>query len=392
MPDFATKMSERATENDAVDTAGSSSDGEASGGVAEDSDAADGAVGTKTGTVATVSVLDNGAVLKERLVTNAVGFVDGLKSKYFSKSLKLGSGAGSGDSPGGKKQKTQLWDSVVNVVLVEGRNLLPMDDNGFSDPYVRFRLGTEKYKSKNAVKTLNPQWLEQFDLHVYPDQPKVLDITVWDKDFSGKGDFMGRCSIDIGNLEPETTHSVRQELEDGAGSLFLLITVTGSQGLSSVSDLNAHDSLGAVARRKAIRAKYGLIHSFYDWDDIGHLIVKVYKAQGLASADIGGKSDPFCVLELVNSRLQTHTEYKTLSPEWNKIFTFKVKDIHSVLELTVYDEDRDKKCEFLGKLAVPLLKVRNGEKKWYGLKDRKLKIKVKGQILLEMDVVYNPVS
>ena len=47
----------------------------------------------------------------------------------------------------------------------------------------------------------------------------------------------------------------------------------------------------------------------------------VIKAQGLAAADIGGKSDPFCVLELVNSRLQTQTEYKTLSPEWGKVFT-----------------------------------------------------------------------
>ena len=34
-----------------------------------------------------------------------------------------------------------------------------------------------------------------------------------------------------------------------------------------------------------------------------------------------------------------------------------VKDIHSILEVTVYDEDRDKKCEFLGKVAIPLLKV-----------------------------------
>ena len=51
------------------------------------------------------------------------------------------------------------------------------------------------------------------------------------------------------------------------------------------------------------------------------LIVSAVKAQGLASADIGGKSDPFCVLELVNDRLQTHTEYKTLYPEWGKIFT-----------------------------------------------------------------------
>lgn len=34
-----------------------------------------------------------------------------------------------------------------------------------------------------------------------------------------------------------------------------------------------------------------------------------------------GKSDLFCILELINSRLQTQTEYKTLSSNWKKIFT-----------------------------------------------------------------------
>jgi len=34
-----------------------------------------------------------------------------------------------------------------------------------------------------------------------------------------------------------------------------------------------------------------------------------------------------------------------------------VKDIHSLLEVTVYDEDRDKKVEFLGKVSIPLLNV-----------------------------------
>lgn len=34
----------------------------------------------------------------------------------------------------------------------------------------------------------------------------------------------------------------------------------------------------------------------------------------------------------------------------------KIKDIHEVLEVTIYDEDKDR-CEFLGKVAIPLLKV-----------------------------------
>lgn len=37
-----------------------------------------------------------------------------------------------------------------------------------------------------------------------------------------------------------------------------------------------------------------------------------------------GKSDPFCVLELGNDRLQTHTVYKSLNPEWNTVFTLSV--------------------------------------------------------------------
>ena len=39
------------------------------------------------------------------------------------------------------------------------------------------------------------------------------------------------------------------------------------------------------------------------------------------------------------------------------IFCSNVKDIHSVLEVTVYDEDQNKKVEFLGKVIIPLLKV-----------------------------------
>lgn len=40
------------------------------------------------------------------------------------------------------------------------------------------------------------------------------------------------------------------------------------------------------------------------------------------------------------------------------IFCFSpIKDIHDVLEVTVFDEDGDKPPDFLGKVAIPLLSV-----------------------------------
>lgn len=62
------------------------------------------------------------------------------------------------------------------------------------------------------------------------------------------------------------------------------------------------------------------MNSFKNVDDVGWLQVKVLRAEGLASADMNGKSDPFCSLQLINQYVQTHTEYKTLNPEWGKLF------------------------------------------------------------------------
>ncbi|CAD6215704.1 GSCOCG00000515001-RA-CDS [Cotesia congregata] len=293
-----------------------------------------------------------------------------------------------------RRLKSQIWSSVVTIVLVEAKSLLPMDIDGLSDPYVKFRLGTEKYKSKVVNKTVNPVWLEQFDLHLYEDPylGQELEVTVWDRDKGHQDDLMGRTTIDLAGLERETTHRIWKELEDGAGSIFLLLTISGTTASETISDLAAHEE--TPQERGRVEDRYSLWNSLQRPRDVGHLTVKVYRAQGLAAADLGGKSDPFCVLELVNSRLQTQTEYKTLAPNWQKIFTFNVKDINSVLEVTVYDEDRDHKVEFLGKIAIPLLKIRNGEKRWYALKDKKLRGRAKGnfpQILLELRVVWNVV-
>uniref|UniRef100_A0A3P9INA6 Multiple C2 and transmembrane domain containing 1 n=1 Tax=Oryzias latipes TaxID=8090 RepID=A0A3P9INA6_ORYLA len=287
-------------------------------------------------------------------------------------------------------RKSQLWRGIVSISLIEGRSLQPMDANGLSDPYVKFRMGHQKYKSKTIPKTLNPQWREQFDFHLYEEQGGFVDITVWDKDAGKKDDYIGRCTVDLSLLSREHTHKLELPLEDGKGVLVLLVTLTASAAVS-ISDLSVN-MLDDPHERHHIMQRYSLWRSFHNLKDVGVVQVKVIRAEGLMAADVTGKSDPFCVVELSNDRLQTHTVYKNLNPEWNKVFTFNVKDIHSVLEVTVYDEDRDRSADFLGKVAIPLLNIQNGERKAYALKSKELTGPTKGVIFLEIDVIFNAVK
>ncbi|XP_043769558.1 multiple C2 and transmembrane domain-containing protein 1 isoform X8 [Cervus elaphus] len=287
-------------------------------------------------------------------------------------------------------RKSHLWRGIVSITLIEGRDLKAMDSNGLSDPYVKFRLGHQKYKSKIMPKTLNPQWREQFDFHLYEERGGIIDITAWDKDAGKRDDFIGRCQIDLSALSREQTHKLELQLEEGEGHLVLLVTLTASATVS-ISDLSVN-SREDQKEREEILKRYSPLRIFHNLKDVGFLQVKVIRAEGLMAADVTGKSDPFCVVELNNDRLLTHTVYKNLNPEWNKVFTFNIKDIHSVLEVTVYDEDRDRSADFLGKVAIPLLSIQNGEQKAYVLKNKQLTGPTKGVIYLEIDVIFNAVK
>ena len=48
-------------------------------------------------------------------------------------------GATSSRSTDSKKLKNQQWSSVVTIVLVEAKDLMAMDSEGTSDPYVKLR-------------------------------------------------------------------------------------------------------------------------------------------------------------------------------------------------------------------------------------------------------------
>ncbi|XP_043937813.1 multiple C2 and transmembrane domain-containing protein 2 [Protopterus annectens] len=283
-------------------------------------------------------------------------------------------------------RKSQLWSGILSITLVEGRKF---PKEVIVESYVKFRLGDQKYKSKTVCRSESPQWREKFEFH-YFEQITMLDIEVWGKDSKKHDDCLALCSVDLVTLPHGQVNYLNLPLRNGQGVVIVLIIFTPCAGVS-ISDLCACP-LEDPTEKQQLLQRYHLKNSFKNLKDIGFLQVKVIQAVDLRAADLSGKSDPFCVLELGNDRLQTHTVYKNLSPEWNTVFTFPIKDIHDVLKVSVFDEDGDKSPDFLGRVAIPLLSVKNGKQIMYVLKTPDLGKVSKGAIYLQMDVIWNTVK
>ncbi|XP_023673047.2 multiple C2 and transmembrane domain-containing protein 2-like isoform X1 [Paramormyrops kingsleyae] len=280
----------------------------------------------------------------------------------------------------------QLWSSVAQVTLVELRE--PPAD-GPADVFVLFKLGAQKYRSKIVCKQSSPQWKERFDFNHFIHGPDMLEVEVWARDGRKHKESLGMFAVDLSQIPINQQQIYTQVLDDGTASVVFLVTRTPAFGVF-ISDLWA-SPLKDASERKQLEDRYHLRNSFRNVQDVGFLQAKIIKAADLSAADLNGKSDPFCVVQLGNDRLQTHTVYKTLNPEWNTVFTLPVKDIHENLEVTIFDEDGDKPPDFLGKVLIPLLSIQNGVQNSYLLKTHDLGRLSKGIICLEMDVFFNPV-
>ncbi|CAB4063192.1 unnamed protein product [Lepeophtheirus salmonis] len=266
---------------------------------------------------------------------------DGLNESNLQilKAEKLGKGT----------KASPVWNSVLNVVVVQARGLeIPSD--------------AEKIRSKPMVGTVNPKWRESFNFNMYDDVENEMEVTLWHNVAGGKDSFLGRVKIDLTEFDIERNNNFWRNVSDGQGRVHFILSISATTNTDSPSNLvNWEEELDNL--KKEWKDQYTITRSLKDIKDVGHCMVKVLRAQGIASSDLSGKSDPFCTVELCNVRYATHTEFRTLNPIWQKVYQFDVKDIHDVLEVTVYHDNKDHKYEFLGKVAIPLLKIRNNDRK-----------------------------
>lgn len=222
--------------------------------------------------------------------------------------------------------------SNLAVGVLQAEELPGLDMSGTSDPYVKVYLlpdKKKKFETKVHRKTLNPVFNETFNFKVpYAEiTTKTLVFAVYDFDRFSKHDQIGEVKIPLNQID-------------------LAQTIEEWRDLTSVED--AQGQLGDIC------------FSLRYVPTAGKLTVVVLEAKNLKKMDVGGLSDPYVKIALMQNgkrlkKKKTSIKKCTLNPYYNESFTFEIpfEQIQKVqLVVTVVDYDRIGTSEPIGKVVL----------------------------------------
>ncbi|NP_001082930.1 synaptotagmin-1b [Danio rerio] len=193
-------------------------------------------------------------------------------------------------------------DSTLIVGVIRAEGLAAMDMSGTSDPYVKVYLlpdKKKKFETKVHRKTLEPTFNEHFTFKVpYAELGgKTLVMTVYDFDRFSKHDAIGDVrlqmnKVDFSHLTEEWRDLQKAEKEE-------------------------QERLGDIC----LSLRYV--------PTAGKLTVVVLEAKNLKKMDVGGLSDPYVKIHLMQNgkrlkKKKTTIKKNTLNPYYNESFSFEV--------------------------------------------------------------------
>ncbi|XP_062248399.1 synaptotagmin-2 isoform X2 [Platichthys flesus] len=236
-------------------------------------------------------------------------------------------------------------ENKLTVGILQAADLLSMDSGGTSDPYVKvFCLPDKKkkYDTKVHKKTLNPVFNETFVFKI-PFQEmggNTLVMVVYDFDRFSKHDVIGEIKIPLKSLDLAKPIEVWRDLDS--------------------ADQEEPEKLGDIC----ISLRYV--------PTAGKLTICILEAKNLKKMDVGGLSDPYVKINLLQNgkrlkKKKTTVKKNTLNPYYNESFSFEIpidqmQKIQAVI--TVLDYDKIGKNDAIGKIWVGSKSTGAGLKHW----------------------------
>ncbi|CAH8585034.1 unnamed protein product [Heterobilharzia americana] len=251
----------------------------------------------------------------------------------------------SDEAPFGVLYFTLYHDTLnkqLHVAIHKAKNLIAMDANGLSDPYVVCQLLPTSHNSptprtSTRPQCLNPVWNEALTFEPFDGKninTKTLRLAVLDEDLYGS-DWLGEYRLQLSQLIPN-------RLTDFAVPLGPRKPVQrGEYDLACPTRGKIHLGLGYLEDRK-------------------QLYVEVIRCADLAPMDPNGFSDPFVKLYLrpdktKKTKQKTQIKKATLFPEFHETFFYDLNASEAgsrTLEVTVWDFDRGPSNDFIGGLTL----------------------------------------